>query len=343
LESSVIATDGSAGFWEMFGWLCAVAVGIGIAGEIVVIVSEHWEDLQDWRRGIIRPPDRPPAWRFWFDIVATLVVLGGVFGEAGATGEVASINSQLRSKTSELRAKSDQLLALVTQQAGEAKDSALIAEASAKAAGIAADKALDTSNTANDAAGKAQEKVEAVGKQADDLLQKYREAESKREELEKSLWPREFPLVTSPKGNNFDSLKPFTPINVVIEFLPDAEAARAASHIVGLAHAAGWNVVDVEPNPKVIAGFFDGVVVHTPLAVPWDNPRDTAEGERLEGAGNAIVGFLTSYKWVARRSPVKLHEFGVNTIKISIGFKPSPYFQDPEIKKIMEEIEHRKH
>ncbi len=134
LEGSLKITEESSRHWETFGWLCAVAVGIGIAGEIVVIVSEHFESLGDWERGIIRPPDRPPTWRFWFDIVATLIVLGGVFGEAGATAAVASINSQLRSKTSELRAKSDQLLALVTQQAGTAAESAQKAQDAAKQA-----------------------------------------------------------------------------------------------------------------------------------------------------------------------------------------------------------------
>jgi hypothetical protein len=134
LESSLKVTEGSSGHWETIGWLCAIAVGVGIAGEIVVIVSEHRDDLEDWRRGVVRPPDRPPMWRFWFDIVATLIVLGGVFGEAGATAKVASINSHLRSKTSEFRAKSDQLLAVVTQQAGNAETSATAAsEASASA------------------------------------------------------------------------------------------------------------------------------------------------------------------------------------------------------------------
>src|ERR1043165_4116676 len=97
LESSVQTTEGSTGHWELFGWLCAIAVGVGILGEIIVIFSEDSDDLEDWQRGIIRPPDKPPRWRFWFDVVATLVVLGGVFGEAGATGMVASINSRLRS------------------------------------------------------------------------------------------------------------------------------------------------------------------------------------------------------------------------------------------------------
>jgi hypothetical protein len=80
-----------------------------------------------------------------FDVLATVVVVAGIFGEAGATGKVSSINSELRSKTSLLRAKSDQLLALVTQEAGSAASSA---------------------ERANAAAGKAQNTVDGVGKKA---------------------------------------------------------------------------------------------------------------------------------------------------------------------------------
>lgn len=128
LESSLKTLEGSSGCWETLAWSCAFAVGVGIVGEIVVIVCEYDDDRDDWRRGIVRPPDHPSVWRFWFDIIATLLVLGGVFGEAGASMKLASINSQLRSKTSELRAKSDQLLALVTQEAGSAASSATKAQ-----------------------------------------------------------------------------------------------------------------------------------------------------------------------------------------------------------------------
>jgi len=144
LESSLRGTEGSSGRWETFGWLCAVAVGVGIAGEIAVIVSEYLEDLEDWRRGIIRVPDKPPAWRFWFDIAATLLVLGGVFGEAGAAAKIASINSDLRSRTTEFRAKSDQLLAVITEEAGDAVQSAKTAHDEASAVkGIAAEARVD--------------------------------------------------------------------------------------------------------------------------------------------------------------------------------------------------------
>jgi hypothetical protein len=148
LESSLNTLDGASGLWETIAWSCAIAVGVGIIGEIVVIVGDHRDEIEDWARGIVRPPEHPLVWRFWFDIAATLLVLIGVFGEAGASMKLASINSQLRSKTSELRAKGDQLVALVTLEAGSAVSSA---------------------SKANDLADKAQKTVDAVGKSAESI------------------------------------------------------------------------------------------------------------------------------------------------------------------------------
>jgi len=133
LESSIKTFEGVSGFWEHVAWSCAFAVGVGIVGEVVVIVHDFLEDRMAWRRGIVRPPDHPTVWIFLFDIAATLLVLAGVFGEAGASMKLASINSQLRSKTLELRGKSDQLLSLVTQEAGSAASSAERANAAADA------------------------------------------------------------------------------------------------------------------------------------------------------------------------------------------------------------------
>lgn len=162
LESSLNSLEGSSNRWEILAWSCAFAVGLGIIGEVVVIVSEYRDDMHVWKQGVIFwvwervcPPGRPPLWRFWFDIISTIIVLVGVFGEAGASLKLASINNQLRSKTSDLRAKSDQLLALITQEAGTAASSAARAQSSA--------------DTAEKLANKTRETVDEVGKKAESI------------------------------------------------------------------------------------------------------------------------------------------------------------------------------
>jgi hypothetical protein len=135
IESSLETLEGSSTPWEWVAIVSSFLVALGVAGELAVIVADHRDDLKDWKRGIFLVPSQPSRRRFWFDIVATLIVAIGVIGEAGASLRLASINSQLRSKTSELRAKSDQLLALITQQAGSAASSAERAEKAAQDAG----------------------------------------------------------------------------------------------------------------------------------------------------------------------------------------------------------------
>jgi len=297
LESSLRATEGSAGNWETFGWLCAVAVGIGIAGEIVVIVSEHREGLQDWRRGILRPPDRPPSWRFWFDILATLVVLGGVFGEARATGEVASINSQLRSKTSELRAKSDQLLAVITEEAGDAATSAKSAKESAA----------------------------IIGQQADIL----------KAEVRRLIWlgPRDLLLLESRKP--FKPLKRFAGQKFRFSTCkPDldmpeggdafaSEVGRTIQAVFRQLHDTGWNVVSGQPlTPNVPFPYINndcGSAMLTADVSSHTTPRTAEAAEALQSILNDVLSDHIKVGMQASLSP----DPGPDVIDIHVGAHPA--------------------
>jgi hypothetical protein len=345
LKSSISALESSAetlavksGFWETFSWLCAIAVGIGIAGEIVVIVSEHREDFDDWRRCIIRPSDRPPLWRFRFDIAATLLVLAGVFGEAGATGEVASINSRLRSKASELRAKNDLLLAVITEEAGDAKvsaDGAAIAAASAKAsagdAKMIADNAFGQSKAASVVATGAQGKAEKVAVTADTLNRELAISESKRAELERSLAPRLIPLRRWPDGvTNIDDLKPHPAgTEVVLEYIQDAEAGRAAANIRFLLEAAGWTIASALPIHHDTA---DGITISAYLRPEGANDNDPAERAAEWSsivARNTLRTFFADNDWRPHFGYAWRGEIKRGSVRITVGFKPSPYFSDP--------------
>jgi hypothetical protein len=251
LESCLKTTEGSSAHWETFGWLCAVAVGIGIAGEIVVIVSEHLEGLDDWERGIIRPPEKPPAWRFWFDIAATVIVLAGVFGEAGATAKVSSINSQLRSRTSELRAKSDQLVAVITEEAGDAAASA--------------EKAQDT------------------------LRQVQQDADALRHQM-RIQGPREV-LLNENKDGIVKALKPFPRQNLTVVgcgVMPALEEATLATGIVGLTgsveHGAGWSATYKSWSPCWSLAFPGILVIATTTQSSVDNAAK-ALASALQNAG----------------------------------------------------------
>ncbi len=220
LESSINSLDGASGFWEKVGWYCAIAVGVGVIAEVFTIVREYLEDRHSWRRGIMRPPDCPSFGWVWFDVFATVVVVAGIFGEAGATGKISSINSLLRSRTSELRAKSDQLLGLITREAG-----------------IATKQAGD----ANERAGKNE-------KSAADANRKAEAEKLARAELEASVaWRR---LSDRQKIDMSSELRKrnLAPEQIRVVFLPsDVEASNFAADIVEMLRDAGFPVFPPEP------------------------------------------------------------------------------------------------
>lgn len=128
---------------KLLPWFTGV-VAIGVAMELWVIWHDRRDDMQAWRRGIIRPPDRPSTIKFMVEIASVLLITGGIVGELWIGIRITSINGALRSKNGELRTKSDQWVAMGTKDAGDAKRSAHDAEVSAGNAKQSADDAQGT-------------------------------------------------------------------------------------------------------------------------------------------------------------------------------------------------------
>jgi hypothetical protein len=109
--------------WEhRLPWFTAL-VALGVAMELWIIWHDRRDDMAAWRRGVIRPPDRPSFKKFIVEIVSVLFITGGIVGELWAGVKITSINGQLRGESAELRGKSDQLVALLHNKAQQlAKD-----------------------------------------------------------------------------------------------------------------------------------------------------------------------------------------------------------------------------
>ncbi|MGA7522977.1 MAG: hypothetical protein WBW84_10875 [Acidobacteriaceae bacterium] len=211
LESSLKTVGQSSGQWETLAWVCSVGVAFGVAAEIIGIIWQYRDDLRDWRRGIIRPPDRPSRGKLWFEAAATVLVVAGIFGEAGASLKLASINSQLRSITSELRAKSDQLLALVTQEAGSAATSAQ----------------------------KAHREADVVSSEALELSQQLTKQDLREHLLQNKRNRDRFVAILKPfTGQKFD-IRPCT--------LDDSEVTSLSLVLYGAMLDAGWTNVSFRP------------------------------------------------------------------------------------------------
>jgi hypothetical protein len=158
---------------------------------------------------------------------------------------------------------------------------------------------------------------------------------------------------------NLDKLKKFAGINIVLRFLPDAESERAASVLMGVlqSNAVGWKMSKAIPDPSKYVPFFEGVLVEWRTTSPeeWESlppslPQNEAErvaklrelseeSERSTRASEELVDFLMKNGWQAREMPAGHGELPPNSVGITVGFKPNPYFDPKEIKEMYEQIE----
>jgi hypothetical protein len=254
--------------------------------------------------------------------------------------------------------RSNGALVRSSEELSKAKDSKLALDLKAKDSEIA---------HAQELAGKANQRAEELAKEnleikstidkstAETLL---REAELKaknletetqleverkeRFELEKYLAPRMLPIFFKDSVADSDVLKKFKGIHVVVEFLPDTEASRAASEILNVMRRVGWTDVTVSPNPTLADAFFDGVVFERPLSFD-------PVGINCGAAADTFMELLRRHDWkgiresprvVSADSPTAPGHIAPNTIKINVGFKPAPDHIPEDMKEVMKRFQH---
>jgi hypothetical protein len=141
--------------------------------------------------------------------------------------------------------------------------------------------------------------------------------------------------------NSTDPLKPFAGRQVIIEFVPDAETRRAALNLYGSLDRAGWKIIRISP----LDGIEDGVEIQ-----PYVAPRPTTSGLspewgplwqseiRSSDAADALVDFLHSYDWQAKRGwPVDekgqlIRDAKIlppDTLRIRVGLYPAVTYISP--------------
>jgi hypothetical protein len=166
------------------------------------------------------------------------------------------------------------------------------------------------------------EKVEALKLEAElarkEIVESQRELERERLtrlELERSLAPRV--LVSS--SDAIRRLQRFAGTKYILEFVPDAET----EHLVSL---IAWNLTLADWEQLRAARHFDtpirdGIAIETGLVNGnlLDSARDLAEF--LEA--NNLRVFTASLK-----EGFRLDEIPKGTVRIRVGFKPNPYFED---------------
>jgi hypothetical protein len=104
---------------ELLAWTWLVAFGVLL--EIVFVIWEYVEDLHDFRRGIIHPPDKPNLALFVLGLVGAALVAIGVTGELYAESKIATFETCIRQGN-------DTLSLLLSKEAGDAAKSAKTAQ-----------------------------------------------------------------------------------------------------------------------------------------------------------------------------------------------------------------------
>lgn len=235
-------------------------------------------------------------------------------------------------------------LAVVQAELILLKDEALGTELKDKDLKIA--DATKASGEANERAGNANEKAAELYRQAEVLRKQNLETEAKLEserasrlELEESLAPR------SLDQSNLESLRPFSGIQVVLEYLVDAEVKQAAGQIRLVLNESKWKIISDRPVLDLDGVTpLSGITVAPYRALRRTNPRLSSDElreiemaeERPSAAARAIVEFLKDRHWEAHLGWTKRGEIPPNSIKISIDLKPAPYSLSKEEQKALE-------
>jgi len=174
----------------------------------------------------------------------------------------------------------------------------------------------------------AKKESEALRQQNMATQRELTDEQAKRSTMERSLAPRMLPVITGRFGNTV-SLQQFFGLRVIIEYVPDAEARRAAEEIRSFVGYAHWESrdQDLSANPQLFAGFFDGVVIGTYFPLER-NREDLVAAQRSGEAAEALMSVMRNSGWRVRNPPGVAQTFGPipkNAIKIMIGMKPNDF------------------
>jgi hypothetical protein len=222
---------------------------------------------------------------------------------------IAQVRADADVKIAGVKADSDQKIAAANKRSEE-----ISAESSRKA------RELEQQNLATE------EKLTAANKSLED-------EKLKRLEMEASLAPRMLPLIWAKGTTNFEPLKRFAGMNVLLEYAPDAEARRATDNIGSFVHEGGWVIKELAANPEMYQGFFDGVIVTAYGTNPLEKrtQADVDEETRCRAAAGTLVGIIQSYGWQVKFIPREPEDdpakkwLPPNTVKIRIGMKPNSF------------------
>ena len=281
--------------------------------------------------GLIGEYAKSERWKKHVKTFEMLVIIG-VAGELIADGGIFLFSSHLQTIADQ------EIAALNIRASGNEKEAAQLRK---DAEGLKLDiaKANEKGGKANERAGILEKEAATLRKQNLDTESELENERTTRLELEKSLSPRELPPTT-----NIDQLTKFIGAKVIIEYIPDFEAKRAASFLKKTLDRAKWNVLAT--RPILNSDFSSDLDVPDGVTVEWvgfpplkSSPTDAEYREWFSQVkissmsreiGLPLVTFLRDNNWYA--VPNKAPDIAPFTLRVRVGFKPTPYFRPADIK-----------
>ncbi len=214
LEKSWSLLDCWLNFWT-------ILVVVGVATELIVIITEYAHDRRDFKRGTIRSPDKPSILIFGLETIGAALVVIGVAGEFQVHVRAGRIETDMRDLTR-------QSVAISNRDAAASNEHAAVADQKA--------------GEANERAGKNEREAAGLRKDADILRGKNLALEGEVLRLQERLaWRR----ISAAQHDEFVALlKPYAGSPVFINGFDNAdiESKTFAEDIFRALHDALWNV-----------------------------------------------------------------------------------------------------
>jgi hypothetical protein len=269
------------------------------------------------------------SWKTTVEIVA-LILLGLTFIDGGL---VWYFSNKVNEQQAERLRRFDSDLTGAKTELAKQEERAAVAEGGIADAKKSAADALKDAGLANEKT----EELRAINLATEKNLEEERKT---RLEMESSITPRWL------DQSNADALKKFPGIQVVLEYVIDAEPRNAAGQIRFVLNQARWPIIRDQPILQLPVVPFQGVTIDwyrgalraaTPVPTP-EAEQQYRDEANAHGAAEALAAFLKAQNWDASVWPSVREELPPNTIKIMIDLKPNPYFLPPATKEALKKI-----
>jgi len=263
-------------------------------------------------------------------LIRTNELSGSVIGSLG--DKAAEADRKAEKAISDSSAAFSQATDALTR-AGKAEESLGKAENEAKSARTTASSALILAQGARTEADSFEHNLGVAQNQLTDLSADIVKESATRKELADALSPRELWIIGyTDKTSNIDKLKALSGMKAFIEVIPDFEAETAASELSHILKASCWQVVtNISPDPETI---LPGVEVDVSLQPDNKDGTDSGMWHLAMFRAETLEAFLLQNNWEENFGWSERGEMGLDSIKIRVGYKPNPYFQDSRTKEL---------